>query len=84
LKVGEKMKLSAIFTPKNATNRGVTWGIEDKDVATIDFNGVVTARNVGTTTAYVITDYGFFEATCLITVVAESIIHTTTLGQSIS
>lgn len=84
LRVGERMKLSAIFKPTNATNRGVTWGIEDSNIASIDYNGFVTGRNIGSTTAYVITDYGFFEATCLITIVAESVIHSNTPGQSIS
>jgi serine/threonine protein kinase len=84
LRVGERFKLSAIFEPTNATNRGVTWGVEDPSIATIDYNGIITGRSVGFTLAFVVTDYGFFEATCEVTVVADSSINSSTNWLSIS
>lgn len=46
---GETAKLTAVVLPENADNRTVTWTTEDKSVATVDAEGLVTAVGAGTT-----------------------------------
>lgn len=43
---GQSATLTPIFTPANATKKGVIWESEDTYVATVDENGVVTAMPV--------------------------------------
>ena len=47
--VGETIKLNAVISPSNATNKGITWKSNDPSIATVDSNGVVTAKKQGTT-----------------------------------
>ncbi|MDY5641733.1 MAG: Ig-like domain-containing protein [Candidatus Faecousia sp.] len=42
--------LSAVVSPKEATNQTLVWESSDTDVATVDSNGVVTAVNGGSAT----------------------------------
>jgi len=69
--------LSAIFTPKNATNKNVTWWIEDQTIATIDNYGGVTPVKVGQTRAAVETADGGFTDTVIVVVTEKPkvIIH---------
>ncbi len=48
LKVGEHMKLKASVSPENASYQGVKWESSNETVATVDENGTVTAKGVGT------------------------------------
>ena len=48
--VGKTMKLTPIFTPDNASIQGVTWTSSNKQIATVDENGVVTGVKKGSTT----------------------------------
>ena len=48
--VGKTMKLTPIFTPDNASIQGVTWTSSNKQVATVDENGVVTGVKKGSAT----------------------------------
>lgn len=48
LKVGEHMKLKATVSPENASYQGVKWESSNETVATVDENGTVTAKGVGT------------------------------------
>ncbi len=43
---GTKVKLDAVVYPANATNKKVTWTVSDKSVATVDKNGILTAKAV--------------------------------------
>ena len=60
--------LVAIVTPKNATNKRVTWSIANPAVATIDENGAVTGVTVGNTVATVKTVDGNFSASAVVVV----------------
>lgn len=46
IKVGETLQLSAKVTPANAS-QAVTWSTSNQEVASVDANGLVTAKKVG-------------------------------------
>lgn len=70
--VGGVRQLTATVSPSNATNKGVTWSSSNTTAATVDANGLVTARAAGTATITVRTSDGGRTATSSITVVASS------------
>ena len=70
--LGENSTLTATVMPYNAVDKSVTWESSDTDVATVA-NGVITAVSVGETTITVTTVDGGFTATCIVTVVDNSI-----------
>lgn len=45
---GQKYELSPVFTPKDATNKGVKWGSSDESVARVNDSGIVTCVSPGT------------------------------------
>jgi uncharacterized protein YjdB len=47
LTIGETRQLTATVSPLDATDRAVTWESTDPTVASVDANGVVTARSRG-------------------------------------
>lgn len=49
LEVGETYTLSATVYPSNATNKNISWSSSNTNVATINSNGKVTAKNPGST-----------------------------------
>ena len=65
---------------KNATNKKVIWKTNDKTIADVDENGIVTAKAVGTTTVTVITEDGGMYASCKVTVTKEEQIDPGTIG----
>ncbi|MCQ4635331.1 Ig-like domain-containing protein [Anaerovorax odorimutans] len=50
VKTGKTVALKATITPADATNKTVTWTSSNTKVATVDANGVVTGRAVGSAT----------------------------------
>lgn len=66
---GKNCTLKATITPKNATNKKVTWKSSNKNVATVDKNGKVVAKRRGTCTITVsATDGSGVNAVCKVTV----------------
>ena len=61
-----------VHPSNNVTNRAVTWSSSDTDVATVNANGMVTARGAGTAIITVTTVDGGHTATVPVTVVAVS------------
>ena len=70
LKVGETTTLTATVNPSNAANKSVTWSSNNTNAATVDSNGKVTAKAVGTADITVKTVDGGKTATCKVTVLA--------------
>ncbi|MBR0037714.1 MAG: Ig-like domain-containing protein, partial [Bacteroidales bacterium] len=48
--VGSTVRLIALLVPTDTNLKGVTWTSSDTSVATVDANGLVTARGNGTAT----------------------------------
>lgn len=69
--VGENVRLNTVITPSNATNKGITWKSSNPSVATVDSNGVVTAKKQGTTLIVATTVDGAKRANAGITVKAK-------------
>ena len=55
LNIGDTKQLNATVEPENATNKNVTWSTLDYKIATVDKNGVVTAKAQGETLVLVTT-----------------------------
>ena len=70
LEAGESETLTATVAPDNATDKAVTWTTSDKNIATVDKNGKVTAVKEGTATITVTTKDGSKKAECKVTVTA--------------
>lgn len=73
IEIGEKVVLTPIIAPFDATNENVTWSSSSSAIAEVSDSGVVTGIADGTATITVKTEDGNFEATCEISVAAEVI-----------
>lgn len=67
---GEYMKLIPIISPSNATDKSVNWYIQNKNTAKINWDGVVTAWNIGETTAIASTSNDL-RSKCIIDVIKD-------------
>ncbi len=68
LNVGETGQLVTTVSPSKATVQTVKWYSENENIATVDENGVVTAKQAGTVVVYSLTDDGYFKSSCEVTV----------------
>lgn len=50
IEIGSNLKMEAIITPDNATNKNISWSSSDKSIASIDAQGNITPLKVGTVT----------------------------------
>lgn len=64
LKCGDTIQLNAVFEPEDATKEKVTWFTVDDSIASVDCNGLVTAKGNGITT--ITATAGGFYAECTI------------------
>ena len=67
LEVGNTKTLSYTVLPQNATDKSVTWSVDDSEIVSIT-NGKLRALSEGSTTVYVTTNDGNKEASCYVTV----------------
>lgn len=68
LPLGSTYRLSASFTPANATNKTVLWSSKNTSVASVAADGTVRGRKAGTTTITGKTADGGKSASCTVTV----------------
>ena len=68
LNFNESFILTGTIIPHNATNKNIIWSTSDKNVATVDENGKVTAVGKGTAVITATTEDGGFTAECEVTV----------------
>ncbi len=73
MSVGDTLKLKATVKPKNAEIKDVTWKTSDKNIATVDTNGNVTAKGDGVVTITVTTKDQNKTAICTINVVSSKV-----------
>lgn len=72
LPIGDTFKLNANVFPHTSHNKDVTWTSSNNSVATVDNNGIVTARSEGETTITVTTKDGNFKDSTVVNVIKES------------
>ncbi len=70
---GKSSTLTATVSPSNATNKSVLWTSSNESIATVDSNGKVTAKGVGTTTIVAKTSDGGYKGVVNITVKSDVI-----------
>lgn len=73
---GEQLQLNPIIAPNNATNKNIIWSTSNSYFASVDKNGLVTAKKantqqVPTVTITAKTEDGSFTASCTITVIGS-------------
>ena len=71
LKTGELHQLSAIVSPSDAYDKSVKWSSSNKDVASVDENGLVSAISQGSVTIYVETNNGGLIKSCIMGIVTS-------------
>ncbi|MEI3467715.1 MAG: Ig-like domain-containing protein [Bacteroides intestinalis] len=67
--LGTTKQVTATVLPATAINKKVHWSSSDESIASVDQNGNITAKAIGTTNIIVQTEEGNYTATCVITVV---------------
>ncbi len=65
---GQTHNLTATVLPESATDKGVTWSSGVPNVASVNDDGIVTAREMGATTITVTTKDGGYKASCSVIV----------------
>lgn len=66
--------LAAVITPKNASDKQITWAVADKKIATVSDEGQVTGVSIGKTTITVTTRDGNKKASCVVVVDAKPVV----------
>jgi uncharacterized protein YjdB len=82
LEKGETFQLEAIVLPENATNKNVQWRSNNEEVATVDEDGLVTAKGKGDVMITAETEDGNLKDTCEITVKETIKVISITLNES--
>lgn len=72
--IGETDTLTSTVLPEDADNKAVTWTSSDKNIATVDSTGKITAVSVGTAIITATTVDGNKTASCTVTVDNPSIV----------
>ena len=70
MKVGQTIRLTATVSPSDATNKKVTWNVNNANATVVD--GLVTAKNEGECIITVTTEDGKKTATCQIVIEAKN------------
>ena len=70
--VGQTIKLDAVITPDNASDRMISYTAENSDIADLTSDGYLTAKAVGTLTVSAMSRDGAFKAQTVVTIVGET------------
>ena len=73
INVGGSKNLSVIIKPSNATNKGVTWSSSNSSIVSVDQNGKITGKKVGSATITATAKDGGKKAICKVTVTANTV-----------
>jgi uncharacterized repeat protein (TIGR02543 family) len=65
--------LTPTISPSNASNRKITWTSDNTSIATVDANGKVTSKGIGSAIISATTEDGGFTASSTVTVTAISV-----------
>ena len=68
LDLNETFQLLATISPVNATNKNIVWSSSNEKVATVNKNGLITAKSIGEAIITVTTEEGNFTASSKVTV----------------
>lgn len=63
---GDTLRLAAVITPGDAFDQSISWSSSDTSVATVDTNGLATAKGAGSAMIMVTTRDGGFTGSCAI------------------
>ncbi len=66
IEVNDDYPLKLQFTPANATNRNVTYSLENNNL-TIDENGLIVGKKIGTCKVTATSEDGSYKASCVVT-----------------
>lgn len=80
LKPGETVQLTATVTTADATNKSVLWASSNSTIATVDENGLVTAKADGTIVVTASTVDGSFTASCIVRVKSDNVAPNISVG----
>ena len=72
-------QLNATVKPDTAENKNITWESKYPEIATVDSNGLVTAKMAGTTIVVATSADGEFKAYCSVKVVGVDAVSTTSI-----
>lgn len=70
---GAELTLKATVTPSNAKEKDLEWSSSAEDIASVDENGIVTAKSTGEATITVVPKKGSGSASCSITVIENEL-----------
>ena len=80
--MGSTEKLIPTISPSNASNTAITWSSSNTAVATVDSNGVVTGKAIGTANIVVTTNDGGKTSTCAVSVTSVPVVSIAFAQQS--
>ena len=72
---GDKLKLTSVIEPSNASNKSVNWSSNNSNVATVNADGEITAKQSSNNkaTITVTTEDGAKKASCIVKVIAATL-----------
>lgn len=82
LSVGDTLKLNATVSPNNAYDKSVKWTTSNKELATVDVTGKVTALKEGVVTITATTIDQNKQATCTINITSSKHVTSISLGSN--
>lgn len=69
IKNSKQLQLEAKISPENATNKNVRWKSSDINIASVDSNGLITAKEIGSATITATTIDGGYMAECIVNII---------------